>query len=149
HKGIEIESVGGQNRFLGISLLDGNLFSVGWRETLWVEWRPFLLEDIPANFPKARFIVRAGHEGQFSEGDLERLPEEITQLARKFADESGVFRCEGYLQIPLQAVGQLLVLISSHVARLHKDEKIHGDIKPENILLTAGGPILVDAFNIS
>jgi hypothetical protein len=142
-----LESVGGKNRFLGISLRDGQLFSVGWRNNHCVEWRPFLFEDIVSNFPGVLFEINAG--GKTLQGEIKTLPETMRHIALEFSDQGGEINCEGYLLIPRQSIGSVIAQIGLSLELLHLDGKIHGDLKPENVLLTKNGPVLVDSFDIA
>jgi hypothetical protein len=141
-----IESVGGKNRFLGISLWDGKIFSVGRSDNDWVEWRPFLYENLQSNFPDAAYDIAA--PGTRLRGKLNGLSDTLQRLALKYSESDGTFRCSGTIDISRQAVGILLAEIGSRVAALNADGKIHGDIKPENILITGDGPVPVDSFDI-
>jgi serine/threonine protein kinase len=45
-------------------------------------------------------------------------------------------------------VGQTVLAIAILVDRYHKTGKIHGDLKPNNVLLTANQPTLIDEFGL-
>lgn len=145
----EIESVGGKNRFLGVCLDEGTVFSVGTRDTRWIEWRPSIFENLIANYPDAVFKIWTTPR-EFTEGRLSELPgaiQEISLLLRP--NEQGEFDIRGNIYVPRQSLALTLDKISEEVASLNDRGKIHGDLKPENILLSSTGPTIVDSFNVS
>ena len=67
-----IQSSGGLNRYIGISLRDGRVDCVGRqadRTPIWVEWRPFLFEFVADYFPDAEYHV-SGAEIACDVGDI-------------------------------------------------------------------------------
>lgn len=140
-----LSSQGGSNRFLGISLTDDSLYSVGIQNEEWVEWHPFLLESIEPNLSDVYFKV----------GDTDAKPfvefsENITRYAVANFSESGKLDDPVYFYVPRQSIGKLCVEISKKVIKYHGERgKVHGDIKPSNILLANNGPVLIDGFDMS
>jgi Protein kinase domain/Double zinc ribbon len=51
--------------------------------------------------------------------------------------------------VPRNSVAQIILDIVRCLERLHGDREIHGDIKPENVLLTAKGVHLFDSLGLS
>ena len=143
-----LESVGGVNRFLGISLADGSAYSVGRRADEWVEWRPYIFESIRGAFPDARYGIgfsaapvthtdAAGYEGELRDWAIRQLP------------RSEHLRLGVWLVLQRQAAGQAILRVAQSLAAMHGGGRVHGDLKPGNVLLTADGPALIDAFDLA
>jgi serine/threonine protein kinase len=138
------------NRFLGMSLLDGHVTSVGQQLGQWVEWRPFLFESIPANFRHGRFIIegRSGNETLKITGELPLYPQSLYDYALDHVDAYGRLDARVYFSLPRQAIGELIVRVATKVAECHTQGRIHGDLKTGNIILLPDGPTLIDAFDL-
>jgi hypothetical protein len=51
--------------------------------------------------------------------------------------------------VPRCSVARCLWGVIGNVGTLHKQGKIHGDIKPSNLLVTASGPLAIDSLRLS
>lgn len=138
-----LQSAGGSNRFLGISIDSGETFSVGKRLNEMVEWHPFYVESIAYNLAGYRFKV----EG-YDNIDPSVYEEFLKEKAYNSVDDRGFCNTEIKLVISRQSIGHLLVEIAKSVEKHHSKGNIHGDLKPKNILLTKKGIVLIDDFNL-
>lgn len=142
----EIESVGGLNRYLGLSLEDANVYSVGLKDRCWVEWRPFLFEDIRSNLADAEFQIISDTD-QIS-GSIHELPQKLQNFGLREMSSNGELACQSYIIMPAQTIGELIMRIGKALVEYHLSNRIHGDLKPENVMLTVDGPVLVDDFGL-
>ncbi len=142
-----LQSIGGQNRYLGISAKDGNLFSVGYNGNNWVEWHPFLIESIPSNFPECMFVI----PGYKKEVPVSQYQHHLEEFCLEEIRNDGYLRYPTNVTITLsrQSIGHVVYEISKAVDIFHEADKIHADLKPGNILLTKSGPALIDDFKLS
>lgn len=144
----KLESVGGTNRFLGISLTSDNLYSVGKRSGKWVEWHPFILESLEANLPDVYFSPRKNVDNNIK--PISSLEEYLTYHGMNNFSSNGQFIEEIDFYVARQSVGKLFFKIAQSVENYHKQKAlVHGDIKPSNILLSSNGPIVIDGFDIN
>ena len=144
-----LQSVGGQNRFLGIALDDGSVHSVGVQSDGWVEWRSFLFESLADNFPEARFALRhRGRSRATVDGAIADYVPTIEQEASRVAGDDGHVEIDTIFQLERRDVGRMLLAIATLVSDSHAQGRIHGDLKPTNIVLTPGRPTLIDDFDL-
>lgn len=148
-KGIRtLQSVGGRNRFMGISLTTGQTYSVGHLEGEWVEWRPFLYESIPATFPDCRCHIKT-RRYTLIECHIQEYHRHIMEHALGHTTANAALDLETSFKISRQSVGKLLLTISRELAHLHENKRVHGDVKPANIVLTPDLPIIIDEFELN
>jgi hypothetical protein len=138
-----LESAGGSNRFLGISPDDGSLHSVGVARGRTVQWRPFVSESLIEAFPEAR---SSPFDTPLADRDYAR---ELLRLGRKGARADGEIPKNVGAYVGVQDIAGCLAQVSDAVAELHRTGKVHGDLKPQNVLLGAAGPSLIDGFNLA
>jgi len=139
-------SVGGKNRFLGVSISDDRVYSVGLKDGSWVEWRPFFAESITKNFPKGCFIVKYNDKTQIIKP--KRFSKTLTKIAKKLLGEDGILEIDVSFSMSRQEIAELVLKIAHNLHSIHTKNIIHGDIKPENVILTPNGPLLIDSFNL-
>ncbi|MFZ0750207.1 MAG: DUF4062 domain-containing protein, partial [Pyrinomonadaceae bacterium] len=148
-----LESTGGTNRFLGISLSNGSLYSVGRKDERWVEWHPFAPESLRANLPETQFRIRVLDPSKY---DNERLTGSLSDLESKLMDfairnlgDHGWIHEKVDFRVQRQSIAQLSLRIVDRVFAYHSQQGlIHGDLKPSNILLVDSGPMLIDGFDV-
>ena len=140
-----LQSVGGQNRFLGIALSSGQMFSVGRSEEEWVEWRPFILESLTAHFPDSRFRLPQLMEEDVTPKQYELM---LQVLAEHMARATADFPVRIQFLVTRQQLAGLVLRVAEAIARLHGQKMVHGDIKPGNVMLAEEGPHLIDAFDL-
>jgi serine/threonine protein kinase len=141
-----IQSVGGSNRFLGISTTSEQTYSVGIDSGDWVEWHPFYQESIRQNFPDCRFYI---HPFSTEEIVFNSFKDILEEYFFDHMDERGVLDGNIRLILSRQSIGQTIAKIANTVASIHAKGKIHGDLKPKNILLTRTGPFLIDSLDLN
>jgi hypothetical protein len=139
-----IVSSGGENRHLAISIRDGRVYSVGLRGDKWVEWRPFLWESIESHFPDAEYLV-AGTGDSFRASEYPAL---LTERSLRCVDEDGRIHLTINVRVPRRSVARVIVEIARELQVLHGQGLVHGDLKPQNVLLTPGQIELIDGFNV-
>lgn len=139
----ELESRGGLNRFLGISTTSGNTYSVGRRGIEWVEWRAFFSEVISPTFETARVIAQGLPIA------LHDYENHILNVMLKSIGEPGPRAPDTTLVVSRQSVARAILKIAAQVETIHAENRIHGDLKPKNVLLTENGPLLIDQFDLT
>lgn len=141
-----LQSVGGSNRYLGVSVTDGKVYSVGRQDEEWQEWRPFLFESLVANFPDAHFV----HEISGNQrNNIKDYVEALFGIIEKYSKPGGLEANAIHFVLSRQSIASMILKIIDVVSTLHANGKIHGDLKAANILLTREGPQLIDEFNLS
>jgi len=143
----KLQSVGGRNRFLGISLITGLTYSVGQKANQWVEWRPFVYESIPANFPGCRFHIKTRRYPLF-ECHAGEYHQRLLEYAAANTDPDKKISVDISFRLTRKDLGKCILNIATTVLKFHHQGKVHGDIKPGNIVLSCQGPILIDEFEI-
>jgi len=149
-----ITSMGGANRFLCVGLdREPKVWSGGWipsaprgtgrRLEL---WRPYLEEGLELLAP-IRYVLR---RGRF----VEREVIIDTDSAERFhAGWRKVFETEsdsrladvrGSMEISRKALVDFILKVIDEAAALHRAGRLHGDIKPSNILAARHGGALID-----
>jgi len=139
-------SVGGKNRFLGVSISDDRVYSVGLKDDSWVEWRPFFTESITKNFPKGCFLIKYNDKTQTIKP--KKFKKTLTKIAKKLLGEDGILEINVSFSMSRQEIAELVLKIAHSLHSIHTKNIIHGDIKPENVILTKNGPLLIDSFNL-
>lgn len=142
-----LQSVGGRNRFLGVSLMSGKAYSVGQQGGDWVEWRPFIFESIPATFPDCRCHVKTRRYTLF-ECAIPQYQQLLMESALNQTGTDANLDIEISFKISRQSIGKFLLLVSQVLAERHAQGRIHGDVKPANIVLASQGPVVIDEFDI-
>jgi hypothetical protein len=140
-----LQSQGGRNRFLAIDPEDGSTYTVGRREGQWVEWRPFLCECILPTLPEAEvemgIISPRSLVGQAAQYFREQLSDQSTE-------DDGRLPCSSRLIVRRRALLSALADVADKLGALHARDVVHGDIKPDNVLLTESGVALIDSLDI-
>lgn len=147
----QLESIGGRNRFLALPLAydlpklivgriqDGS----GYRA-----WRPYYEESL-FGFSSVRFEI--ANNPKVSPG---RPIEDYIAVLNQFVQGEA----SGHLQPSLRvlftvnrrSITQALVETAKILAKdFHSFDIVHGDVKPQNILMTRNGPVLIDSLNLS
>jgi hypothetical protein len=146
--GATLQSEGGRNRFLAIDSTNGALSSVGRDFTgRWVRWREFRFESLLA----ADLGVRAqfgGPQALPHTLPLAELGPALLAQALHSADAQGVLPFGLQLRVPRQALLGVVAQVARQLSERHAQGRVHGDMKPDNVLLCAGGPQLIDAFDV-
>ena len=140
-----IESVGGLNRFLGISIETGSIYSVGIKDRKWVEWRPYITESIVSEFGNEKFSIYG--ETQF-DGNFLNFAEVIRDYAFENITPNGKLRERIELHLSLNSIARLILHIAMKVLEHHESKGLHCDLKAANILITKDGPHLIDSFEL-
>jgi hypothetical protein len=138
-----LQSTGGANRFLGISPDDGSLHSVGRTADTTVQWRPYVTESLIDPFPEARMELPFGDVA----GDDHA--KNLLDYAIRYARPDGSLPHSSYAVVSVQDIARNLVKVCDAVAKLHGSGKVHGDLKPQNVLFGADGPALIDGFDVT
>lgn len=141
----KVQSIGGSNRFLGISISDKQIYSVG-EDSGWVEWHPFYQESIRKNFPNCKFCI---HPFSFEEVRFNSFKDTLEGYFFENMDKAGFLDATIQIVLSRQSIGQIIAEIAETVAIFQSKGKIHGDLKPKNILLTKTGPVLIDSLDLN
>jgi hypothetical protein len=147
---VELQSVGGRNRFLGIAVKEETVWSVGQRDGDWVEWRPFYFESLAANFTDGEFSLhRRRGDSPVGRGSLDEYITTLDRAAARLVADDGSVGLSAIFSVSRSAAAQTILNVARQVARLHEQGRIHGDLKPNNVVLTAHQPTLIDDFNLA
>ena len=139
----ELQSTGGQNRFLAIDPEDGATYSVGWKRGELVEWRPFLCESVVPTLPGTTLNV----DGQ--QYDLQDAARVLTQCeSAKHRYFDGRIAAFATLTARRQALMELLCDVAEELGTMHARGVVHGDVKPDNVLVLKSGIKLIDSFDV-
>ena len=139
----ELQSTGGRNRFLAVDPADGATYSVGWMQGELVEWRPFLCESVIPMLPGTTLDV-AGQKY-----DLEDAANLLTQSQSATGrGYDGRLHATATLTVQRRALMALLCDIADELAAMHARGVVHGDVKPDNVLVLKSGVRLIDSFDV-
>ena len=148
-----LQSEGGSNRFLGISSADGSCYSVG---TLlgqfggdrgqWVEWRPFIAESLSMHVLDAKFVIRSPHGAEVV--SVAQYEHSLIKIAENLAYQEQLPISVG-VEVPKVSVTLLMVRLAEAIAKIHGAGFVHGDVKPDNVLLSMTGLIPIDSFELA
>ncbi len=143
---VALQSEGGRNRFLGIDPESGYCYSVGKVDGRWLEWRSFLPESILDTFPNARFV--SDHHA-LSKGHLSELPRSLLDFFVSQHVEDSLLPLKVSIAVSRQDVAVLIARIAHRLAEMHASHRLHGDLKPANILCCGSGVQLIDSFDVA
>jgi Domain of unknown function (DUF4062)/Protein kinase domain len=142
-----LQSYGGLNRFLGISLQGPTLYCVGRRAGEWVEWRSFETESLCGTFPEDEFVIWGPTTFK---GKLSEYVDAIQRYAFDNMNSQGMLTHTVEFLIRRQSVCRTIVeVVKAAMAHHSQFARIHGDLKPANVLLTEGRPRLIDGFDVA
>ena len=139
----ELQSTGGRNRFLAIDPDDGATYSVGWRHGQLVEWRPFLCESVVPLLTGTTLDV--GGE-QYGLEDAATLLTQSRSANDRMSD--GRLPAGATLTAARQALMLLLCDVADELGTMHARGVVHGDVKPDNVLVLKSGIRLIDSFDV-
>lgn len=151
------QSTGGSNRFLAIPTSDNEVYTAGKEvkkeksDGQFVLWRKFYHESLSI-FSTCR--VKIFERKNYSEKsliiheDLDTLEDALTRILQRQSPSENKQYITEYSVDRNETVG-LIIEIAKEVAKIHKVNSIHGDIKPSNILVTEHGPILIDSLTLT
>ena len=153
---VRLQSTGGGNRFLAVSIEDDSLYTAGWVENSVTKartltfWRNFIFETLEA-FSFCSFSVYLSIQGRnkrlIGNGKLSEYSDTFTDLLRRFSrDDRATLSTQ--FSVPRQSVAEIIVEVALELDKLHKQGRIHGDLKPSNILFSQDGPILIDSLSL-
>jgi hypothetical protein len=112
-----------------------------------VRWREFRLESLLS----ADLGVRARFGAPQAAPQtlpLAELGPALLAQALHSADAQGVLPFGLELRVPRQALLSVVAQVARQLSERHAQGRVHGDLKPDNVLLCAGGPLLIDAFDV-
>jgi hypothetical protein len=148
----KVTSVGGLNRFLCIALdCAPTAWSGGWAvyssgERKFVIGRPFIEEGLE-RLRGVRYTISRGigrqAEDVFRIGKPDLFIQEWTKILSS-ADGAELQQLSYKIAIPRSSIARFTLEVIYEVARLHETGRIHGDIKPSNILISRGDTLLID-----
>jgi hypothetical protein len=139
----ELQSTGGRNRFLAVDPEDGATYSVGWKGGELVEWRPFLCESVVPLLPGTTLDV--GSQIYDLEDAANLLTQSRTARNRRY---DGRLLAVAMLTVQRQALMALLCDVAEELGTMHAQGVVHGDVKPDNVLVLKSGIRLIDSFDV-
>jgi hypothetical protein len=133
HAGVgdhRLQSTGGLNRFIAVSLRDGHVYCVGQQrvanDTEWVVWRPFLFESITYHFGDALYRWLPG-----SACNVMSYPYLAMDHFAETISSNGEILTEVRLVVSRTSVARKIVDVAHSVSLLNEQGRIHGDLKPQ------------------
>ncbi len=152
-----VQSLGGRNRFLAIAIDNEDVFSVGWdskkRQYLDapVYWRHFISESL-FGFSECRVEISAydNHTKQYQPVAKGSLSEYVDMLSRLMETNRQPDRVTYIPQfhVARRSVAAGILAIGRQLQQVHQSKMIHGDLKPQNVLLSRDGPALIDSLSL-
>jgi hypothetical protein len=142
----ELQSTGGRNRFLAVDPESGTTFSVGTQHGRLVEWRPFACENVAAVLPNTTLLLDSPDQDGCAVGEAADFL--MRHLHNRHTSSTGRITSRPVLCTGLQELMGVIADIADALGSLHSDGLVHGDVKPDNVLLTADGVQLIDSFDV-
>lgn len=143
-------SLGGMNRFLCIALDSRpTTWSGGWAvypsgERKLVIGRPFIEEGLE-RLPGVTYIIHGGwYERDVIKTDQpDMFIEKWTELLSS-ADDAELRQMSYKITVPRSSIARFTLEVIDEVSGLHQQGRIHGDIKPSNVLISRNDTLLID-----
>ena len=147
-----VESFGGSNRFLAVSLKDQSCFAVGWDEgtARFIDpptfWRHFVNESL-AGFAHCTFSVteesgtRTG--GIAAEGALENYRDTMLSLLES-QNQNAKTQFLPRFRVTRGALAQVILNAVHALAHMHAKNLVHADLKPQNVMVSRNECKLID-----
>ncbi|MDC0681545.1 DUF4062 domain-containing protein [Sorangium atrum] len=152
-----VQSIGGENRFIALSLDNDETYVAGWRpggakhRGAPQSWRTFIEESMHG-FSECRFVITRHRSPDLSEdifrGVLAEYPHALSRALSATRYDERV-RYSIVFSASRRALAEIVLRIADQLRGIHSSGRIHGDIKPHNILLTECGPVLIDMLSLS
>ena len=152
-------SVGGLNRFLCVALdVAPTTWSGGWaggpydRRELVIA-RPFIEEGLE-RLGGVSYVIENGAPGRWRRSEVIRTDQPDRYLAKwaellSAADDFELSQMSYRITVPRSAIARFTLEVIEEVAELHDGGRLHGDIKPSNILVSRDGTLLIDDAHLS
>lgn len=152
-----VQSLGGRNRFLAIAIESDDVFTVGWdnkrRRFLDapVYWRPFISESL-FGFSECGAAISAHDEHAKTSQTIARIglleyADTLSRLMEANPQPDRVtFRPQFY--VARRCVVGVILAIGRQLQKCHQSGMVHGDLKPQNVLLAQDGPLLIDSLSL-
>lgn len=160
-------SLGGLNRFLCVTLDSPvSAWSGGWtgegEQRRVMLWRSFIEEGLE-RLPGVRYVIervpqRAWRDPLPAIGDMKARrvldTRDVAEFRRQWlellstSDGRALSLLQTRIHVPRATVIALIVEVMDEVALLHEDGRIHGDLKPSNVLVSRVGSSLIDEVGL-
>lgn len=149
-----ITSMGGTNRFLCVGLdREPEVWSGGWTPSAprgaarrLELWRPYREEGLELLAP-IRYVLRRGpyvrSEVIIDTDSAERFHGAWRKVFETESD-SRLAEVRGSMEISRKALIEFILKVIDEAAALHRADRLHGDIKPSNVLAARHGGVLID-----
>ena len=142
----KVISVGGMNRFLCIALDSSpTAWSGGWAEgssgQRLIIGRPFIEEGLE-RLRGVGYVIQS-HGDPVATYEPKTFIKNWTDLLAS-ADDTELQQVSYKIIIPRSSIARFTLDIIDEVSRLHERGRIHGDIKPSNILVSRNDTLLID-----
>ncbi|MEI9476994.1 MAG: hypothetical protein WCO26_10515 [Deltaproteobacteria bacterium] len=153
-----LASTAGQNRFLALSAEDGQAFVVGWQgddEQRKVTYqREFAAESLSmfsdcryTLFRRDRTIYQAEPPVEAS-GNVRELASVLRKLFSEKSYRPESINYEPNFTISRVSIVRTIVQLANKLEGYHRARRVHGDLKPQNVLLISDGPRLIDDLGL-
>jgi hypothetical protein len=148
-----LQSKGGENRYLAAALDSSEVHVVGWRDPALhnqlSHWRPFVAESLAPFQVLAFDILRFADAGTklLASVSADAYEPTLFHWVRHLRHQDSV-RIFAKTQITRQSVVEILVDAATKLQVMHGADQIHGDLKPQNMLVHHGGAALIDGLGL-
>lgn len=151
-----VQSSGGANRFLAVSVDSPDVSVVGWHHSndpsSGIEfWRRFVNESI-LGFSGWTFELIESHSYDsrriVATGDSNTYVEKVCRtLERPKYFENTTYTTK--VETNLASLVDMILRAAQSLSDFHRAGYVHGDIKPQNILLSRNGVVLIDSLTLN
>ncbi len=146
----KVQSVRGQNRFLAVALQSEERYVVG-KETETTDrfrvWHRFIPESL-SGFQDCEYELRIGAMS-LSQGKIEKYIQNFERLSESYLDDQGNTDITTVFKVSRKTVCEAMVqLLDKLEKEYHQRSVIHGDIKPQNCLVTSQGVAPIDSLEL-
>jgi len=149
-----LQSSGGENRFLALSLDSEDLYVVGWdylKRSFFAAqfWRSFVNESI-MGFSNWSFELMESHSYETRTVAKGEAPTYFHKLKR-ILERPRYFENITYtsrVRMRRSVLAEIILMAAKELKKLHDSQCIHGDLKPQNVLLSKDGVALIDSLHL-
>jgi Domain of unknown function (DUF4062)/Protein kinase domain len=151
-----VQSSGGSNRFLAVSTDTDDIYVVGWRlsdDRRWMYlefWRQFINESVLSLSEWSFELVESRSADTtriVATGDSKTYREKVFRVLEKPKYSENISYVTKF-RISRRSIAEMIIMAAERLKTSHLCGCIHGDIKPQNMLLSRDEIALIDSLNL-